>query len=128
MKMRRAKVKDKESIPDKSKRPNWGKDIPEKRKVRITLQAPKVMEAFLAGEFNGWNTQSLPMLKDQRGVWIAEISLPPGQYEFKVFANKTWMEDIQCKVMIEGISFDMAAEEGRVSNPFGTQNFLFRVK
>ncbi|TFY80909.1 hypothetical protein EWM64_g3102, partial [Hericium alpestre] len=37
--------------------------------------APNATEAFLIGDFNGWNRESHPMTKDSFGVW--EIVLPP---------------------------------------------------
>jgi len=84
------------------------------RKVEFTFYAPEVGEVYLTGEFNQWNTQSLPMKKDKKGVWKTEIRLIPGCYEYKYFADSGWVENIP------------GAEA--ISNPFGTQNFVISVQ
>ncbi len=43
--------------------------------VEFTFCAPEAREVFLAGEFNNWDTQSLPMKKGKDGVWKAKIKL-----------------------------------------------------
>jgi 1,4-alpha-glucan branching enzyme len=68
----------------------------------------------LAGEFNHWDTQSLPMEKDKNGVWKTKIRLSPDWYEYKFFADNSWVEDIPSAEL--------------VSNPFSTQNFVTWVK
>jgi 1,4-alpha-glucan branching enzyme len=83
------------------------------RKVKFSFYAPAAKEVFLAGEFNGWNTQFLPMKKGKDGFWKTEIKLLPGRYEYKLFADHAWVEDIP------------GAEI--VSNSFGTQNFIISV-
>lgn len=92
------------------------KEVPKKmdRKIVFTFHAPEAGEVYLTGEFNYWNTNSLPMRKDKGGVWKTEIKLPPGRYEYKFFADRDWVEDIP------------GAEP--ISNPFGTQNFIISVR
>jgi len=82
--------------------------------VEFTFNAPDAKEVFLAGEFNHWDTQSLPMKKDKKGVWKMKIKLPPGRYEYKFFADNVWVEHVP------GIE--------KSSNLFGTQNFIHWVK
>jgi len=84
------------------------------RRVEFTFHAPEAREVYLTGEFNYWNTNSLPMKKDKDEVWKTEIKLPPGCYEYKYFADSAWVENIP------------GAEP--VSNPFGTQNFVISIK
>ena len=43
------------------------KSIP-KRKVYFIFQAPEANEVYLAGEFNGWHTQTLPMIRGENGT------------------------------------------------------------
>lgn len=92
------------------------KEPPKKmdRKVVFNFHAPEAREVYLTGEFNYWNTNSLPMRKDKDGVWKTEIKLPPGSYEYKYFADSAWVEDIP------GAELTL--------NPFGTQNFVISVK
>ena len=86
----------------------------DERKVEFSFYAPESKEVFLAGEFNSWDTQSLPMKKDKNGVWKTKVKLPPGRYEYKLFADNAWIEDLSGAEL--------------VSNPFGTQNFVMRVQ
>jgi len=98
---------------------NKGKGVKEAsqkrdRRVEFTFHSPEAKEVYLTGEFNYWNTNSLPMKKDKDGVWKTEIKLPPGRYEYKLFADSAWVEDIPGAELIP--------------NPFGTQNFVISVK
>jgi 1,4-alpha-glucan branching enzyme len=92
------------------------KEAPKKtdKHVEFTLHAPEAKEVYLAGEFNHWNNQSLPMKKDKAGVWKTEIKLLPGRYEYKFFADLAWVEDIPGAELIP--------------NPFGTQNLVISIK
>ena len=87
---------------------------PSGKKVEFTFHAPEARKVYLAGEFNSWDTQLLPMKKDKSGVWKIEIKLSPGRYEYKLFADNRWVEDLPGKEL--------------VSNPFGTRNFVIWVK
>ncbi len=92
------------------------KEAPKKAEkiVKFTFHAPKAKEVYLTGEFNYWNTNSLPMKKDKNGIWKTEIKLPPGCYEYKFFADNVWVEDTP------GVEL--------IPNPFGTQNSVISVK
>ena len=84
------------------------------KNVEVSFYSPEAMNVCVAGEFNGWDTRSLPMKKDEDGVWRLKIKLLPGRYEYKFFADNTWIENLP------------GAEA--IPNPFGTQNFLISVK
>ena len=98
------------------------------RKVEFIFPGMKAAEAYLAGEFNEWNPQSLPMVQNQQGVWNTVISLAPGRYEFKVIADGVWRENETCQVSIEGISFELVLHAEPVRNTFGTQNLVVQVR
>lgn len=85
-----------------------------KREVKFSYYAPEAMKVFIAGEFNGWDIQSLPMKRQKGGIWKTTTKLLPGRYEYKMFADRGWVEDLP--------------GEERASNPFGTQNFVRWVK
>ena len=91
-------------------------EMPKKtyKNIEFTFYSPETMNVYVAGEFNGWDTQSLPMKKDKDGVWKSTVKLLPGRYEYKLFADDAWVENLP------------GAET--VSNPFGTQNFVLSVK
>ena len=84
------------------------------KNVEISFYSPEAMNVYVAGEFNGWDTQTLPMKKDKDGVWRSKIKLFPGRHEYKLFSDNVWIENLP------------GAEA--ISNPFGTQNFIISVK
>jgi 1,4-alpha-glucan branching enzyme len=81
---------------------------PKTKKVRFNLFAPEAERAFLAGNFNNWDVDNLPMKKANKGTWEANIDLPPGRYEYRFWANGAWHDDPNTHAMVE--------------NPFGSQN------
>jgi 1,4-alpha-glucan branching enzyme len=80
------------------------------RKVEFAIFAPEALKVYLAGEFNSWDTQSLPMKRQKNATWKTTAKLLPGRYEYKIFTDGDWVEDLP--------------GEEKVSNPFGTQNFV----
>jgi 1,4-alpha-glucan branching enzyme len=89
------------------------KTNPQERKVEFNYYAPEANEVFVVGEFNQWNTESLPMKKTKNGIWKAKVALPPGRYEYKLLADGAWVHSLPNVEMIP--------------NPFGTQNFVIAV-
>lgn len=87
---------------------------PLERKVEISFHLPEAKEVFLAGDFNGWDPQSLRLEKDGKGGWEAKLNLFPGRYEYKLIADGSWVQDFGC------------AET--VANPFGSNNCVLRVE
>ena len=85
----------------------------DKRKVNFTLYAPEAREISLAGDFNQWSTQSLPMKRDKKGIWKLKTPLPPGRYEYKFYVDGNW--------------FEGSTGTEQVFNPFGTQNFVLEI-
>jgi 1,4-alpha-glucan branching enzyme len=57
------------------------------RDVEFTFYTPESMNVYIAGIFNRWDTQSLPMKKGMDGVWRSKVKLLPGCYEYKLFAT-----------------------------------------
>jgi 1,4-alpha-glucan branching enzyme len=96
--------------------------------VEFVFRSHNAKKVHLAGEFNSWEAESLPMKKYTEGAWEAMVKLPPGRYEYKVFADDAWTEESACTVMIGGRSFKLILEGGRSPNPFGTQNYFVWVK
>ena len=96
----------------------------EKRKVHFIFQAPEANEVSLAGEFNGWHTQTLPMINGANGLWNAAMELPAGRYEYKLFVDGAWMEDRSCGVEVEMGPVWVAPESEPVINSYGTLNYV----
>ena len=97
----------------KKKAPDQKKETLGVKEVEFSFFAPEAREVFLAGEFNEWDTRSLPMRKDQEGVWRIMVELNPGSYEFKFWVDGAWFEGL--------------AGAQLVSNSFGTQNYVVCV-
>ena len=55
------------------------------KSVEFTCTAPDAKKVFLAGEFNNWDTRSLPMKRGKKGAWKMKIKLPPRRYEYKFY-------------------------------------------
>ena len=66
------------------------------RKIHFEFSAPEAKEVSVAGNFNQWNTQANPMKKDKKGIWKATLSLEPGGYEYRYFADGNWENDPSC--------------------------------
>ena len=82
--------------------------------MEFTFFSPGAMRAYGAGEFNGLDTQSLPMKKGKVGSWKAKVELPPGRYEYKLFTDDSRIEDLP--------------DSENVFIPFGTRNFVISVQ
>jgi 1,4-alpha-glucan branching enzyme len=81
--------------------------------VEFTYYAPAAKKVCLAGKFNSWNTNSLPMKKGKDGMWRISIKLQPGKHEYKYFIDNAWAQDLPCS--------------DKVPNPFGTYNCIRAV-
>ena len=90
------------------KKKSWGETKPKTKKVQFNLLAPEAERVFLAGEFNNWGVDSLPMKQDKRGTWYTSLALSPGRYEYRFCVDGVWHDDPN-------------AQE-RVDNPFGSHN------
>ena len=84
------------------------------RKIEFSFNFPEAKGVFLAGDFNGWDVQSIPLKKKGKGAWEAKLNLSPGRYEYKLMVDGAWSQDFGCAEM--------------VPNPFGTHNCVIRVE
>lgn len=60
--------------------------------------AESTRTAALAGTFNNWNRNALPLTRikpgDDAEAWTCEISLPPGIHQYKIVVNgEQWLHD-----------------------------------
>ncbi len=97
-------------------------------KVHFVFRAPEANSVYLAGEFNGWQSQALPMTKRENGVWDADMELGAGRYEYKLFVDGSWMEDRSCEVVFERGAVKTILESEPVVNSFGTANYAFHFQ
>lgn len=54
---------------------------------------PQASRVFLAGDFNGWDPQQLPMVRNAEGYWFARLRLPQGEFKFRYCADGQWFAD-----------------------------------
>lgn len=72
------------------------------RQVRFSYYSPLSGQVELAGTFNSWIPSETPMSKSKDGFWTVELTLEPGQYEYKfVFDGSSWECDPDSPV-VEG--------------------------
>ena len=65
---------------------------------KVTFELPaevNAQTACLVGEFNDWNTESLPMTRGEDGSFSVTVSLRPGQaYRFRYLLDgERWEND-----------------------------------
>jgi 1,4-alpha-glucan branching enzyme len=78
------------------------------RVSQFSFPAPAARQVSLAGDFNGWDTNAGLMQKGPDGVWHLAVSLKPGRYEYRFFADEEWCND-------------PSAQE-KAANSMGTEN------
>lgn len=81
--------------------------------VPFAFPAPAALQVSLAGDFNNWNPNAMPMHKGPDGVWHLGVALKPGRHEYRFVADGVWQDD-------------PAAEE-RIANTLGGQNCVKTV-
>jgi 1,4-alpha-glucan branching enzyme len=62
-------------------------------KWTFRITCPQARRVYLVGDFNGWSTTAIAMDPLGRGIWQVSISLPPGTYRFRYFADGQWLND-----------------------------------
>jgi 1,4-alpha-glucan branching enzyme len=65
------------------------------RQITISFKfpAPAARRVSLAGDFNNWDPEDMPMYKGSDGVWYLSVSLAPGRYEYRFIADGAWQDD-----------------------------------
>ena len=61
--------------------------------VEFRFFRPAARCVHLAGDFNGWRQNELPMIKDDQGYWFARMRLPAGEFKFRYNADGQWYTD-----------------------------------
>ncbi|MFW6182039.1 MAG: glycogen-binding domain-containing protein, partial [Spirochaetota bacterium] len=47
----------------------------------------------LVGDFNNWNPYTLPMEKNQAGIWEIEVTIPPGRHAYRFYVDGKYRND-----------------------------------
>lgn len=86
-----------------------------KKKVSFKFKPQEnVHEVKLAGTFSNWDQGAIVMAQGKRGEWKAQVSLKPGEYEYKFLADGNWYND--------------PAADKQVPNMSGSENSLRIVR
>ena len=84
--------------------------------TEFSLYAPNVNEVYLAGNFNGWQSDAKEyrLRKFKGDIWKKMVQLKPGRYEYQFVVDGQWWTDPQ--------------NENRVTNEYCTENCVIEVK
>jgi hypothetical protein len=65
------------------------------RIVQFILTAPAASRVALAGDFNGWDTRTIPLTRATRdGRWAVTLALAPGRHSYAYVVDDTqWVRD-----------------------------------
>ncbi|MBI5078818.1 isoamylase early set domain-containing protein [Candidatus Saganbacteria bacterium] len=86
-----------------------------KKKVVFKFQAPvPVQEVKLCGSFTNWEEGAIVMTRGKSGEWKAQVSLEPGEYEYRYRADNAWFND--------------PLADRQISNNYGSKNSVREVK
>ena len=61
--------------------------------IPFVFPAPAARRVSLAGDFNNWDPEDMPMYKGSDGVWYLTVSLPPGRHEYRFVADGVWQDN-----------------------------------
>lgn len=61
--------------------------------ISFVFPAPAARRVSLAGDFNNWDAEDMPMYKGSDGVWYLSVSLSPGRHEYRFLADGVWQDD-----------------------------------
>lgn len=61
--------------------------------IQFEFFRPDAQQVSLAGEFNDWRTNGLPMVREAGGWWRCDLQLEPGFYQFRYVADGQWYTD-----------------------------------
>lgn len=81
--------------------------------VHLECQAPEAKAVFVAGTFNDWQPDTMPLQQETSGFWTIDLELAPGVHEYRFVVDGSWCSD-------------PGATE-TTPNPFGGENAVLRV-
>ena len=71
--------------------------------VRFELVAPQARSAAVAGSFNDWDPNALPMKRGANGTWIVTAPLAVGEHQYQFVVDGTrWEPDPSAAIVEDG--------------------------
>lgn len=107
------KMKPARGVLGKVRAPKTGADE-DLRRIEFSYFMPDAKQVCVAGTFNDWDTESMPLKKNKEGNWSSAVNLAPGRYEYNFFVDGEWTSDPTCSES--------------VGNAFGTSNCVINVE
>lgn len=68
-----------------------------KTKCRLEFRHAEARAVCIAGSFNDWRPDAAPMVALGDGLWVKELTLPPGRYEYRFVVDGVWVDDPKAK-------------------------------
>lgn len=62
--------------------------------IQFTYYDPDAGQVFIAGSFNGWNSNANPLTRDDKGYWTIVLDLGPGEHTYKFVVDGAWITDM----------------------------------
>ncbi len=84
--------------------------------TEFSLHAPGANEVYLAGDFNGWQSDAKDyrLRKFKGDIWKKMLKLKPGRYEYQFVVDGQWWCDPE--------------NDNRITNPYCTENSIIDIK
>ena len=92
----------------------------ETKPVKFSCHAPNAKTVFVAGTFNDWNPEVIPLYREPDGHWRTTLPLTPGHHEYKFIVDGQWCCEPGCEHEYQGCPKCCA-------NAFGTMNRVLEV-
>jgi 1,4-alpha-glucan branching enzyme len=63
------------------------------RRIEFRLRGLSARDVSIVGDFNQWERDAHPMRKDESGAWTQTVTLSPGRYEYRIYADGQFLDD-----------------------------------
>ncbi|GLR16974.1 hypothetical protein GCM10007940_15890 [Portibacter lacus] len=95
------------SLKLRNEHQTWNSILLIGEKIKFSFTSDEnIRKVFLAGSFNNWDDQSIPLEKNGN-TWTTTLELPPGKHYYKFIVGREWVLDPENDLMEvdnEGIS------------------------
>jgi len=81
--------------------------------VCLELLQPQAKAVYVAGSFNQWKPDQMPLVPKGNGRWVGDLAVPPGKHEYLFVVDGQWLPDPNARESVQ--------------NPFGGKNSVLTV-
>jgi hypothetical protein len=82
-------------------------------RILLELIKPDAKTVCVAGTFNGWKPEKMPLIRQGNGRWAGDLAVKAGRYEYLFVVDGQWLPDPNAKESVQ--------------NPFGGKNSVLVV-